>query len=171
MAERGAFRKRNRLLPGLLAAGLLACFAADLSAQPPATTPPPQVIPPAPALPAPDGPPAGGSQPVKPPPPRPTRNVFVSGVKPERALPMSFPIDPKTPLKDLLPTPPKSGKPSGPVLTEDLSAVPEVQFEAPTARPRAMPCNGRPIRSPRSTTSTGGSAMASSKPCVRNGRT
>ena len=41
-----------------------------------------------------------------------------------------FKIDPNTPLKDLLPTPPKSGTPAGPLVSEDLSQVPEVAFEA-----------------------------------------
>jgi hypothetical protein len=40
-----------------------------------------------------------------------------------------LPIDPKTPLKDLLPTPPKSEKVAGPFLGDDLTRVPEVQFE------------------------------------------
>jgi hypothetical protein len=44
-----------------------------------------------------------------------------------------FTIDPKTPLKDLLPVPPKTGKATGPALSEDLTRVPEVEFEGPQA--------------------------------------
>jgi hypothetical protein len=40
-----------------------------------------------------------------------------------------FKIDPNTPLKELLPTPPKAGKSPGPMLTEDLTRVPEVEFQ------------------------------------------
>jgi hypothetical protein len=42
---------------------------------------------------------------------------------------IQFPIDPKTPAKDLLPTPPPAKKNTGPVLTDDLALVPEVEFE------------------------------------------
>jgi hypothetical protein len=45
-----------------------------------------------------------------------------------------FKISPLTPLKDLLPTPPKVKKIAGPFLSEDLARVPEVQFQAPSAR-------------------------------------
>jgi hypothetical protein len=45
---------------------------------------------------------------------------------------LQFNIDPKTPLKALLPTPPKSRQSAGPVLGNDLSRVPEVRFEAPS---------------------------------------
>jgi hypothetical protein len=41
-----------------------------------------------------------------------------------------FNIDPKTPLKDLLPTPPKIKKITGPVLENDLTRVPEIHFQA-----------------------------------------
>ncbi len=43
------------------------------------------------------------------------------------------PIDPKTPIKELLPTPPKVEK-VRPVTGDDLTRVPEVQFQAPLAR-------------------------------------
>ncbi len=43
------------------------------------------------------------------------------------------PIDPKTPIKELLPTPPKVEK-IRPVTVDDLTKVPEVQFQAPLAR-------------------------------------
>jgi hypothetical protein len=46
-----------------------------------------------------------------------------------------FKIDPKTPLKDLLPAPPKVTKAAGPFLAEDLAQVPEVQFRAPLVLP------------------------------------
>ncbi len=46
----------------------------------------------------------------------------------------SFTIDPKTPLKDLLPIPPQVKKPGRPVLTEDLQQVPEIDFQTPLAR-------------------------------------
>jgi hypothetical protein len=45
-----------------------------------------------------------------------------------------FKINPLTPLKDLLPTPPKVKKSAGPFLSEDLAGVPEVQFQAPPAK-------------------------------------
>jgi hypothetical protein len=45
-----------------------------------------------------------------------------------------FKIDPKTPLKDLLPAPPKVTKAAGPFLSDDLARVPEVQFQAPPSR-------------------------------------
>jgi hypothetical protein len=44
--------------------------------------------------------------------------------------PSSFTIDPKTPLKDLLPASPKIRRSAGPLLAADLRRVPEVQFEA-----------------------------------------
>jgi hypothetical protein len=46
--------------------------------------------------------------------------------------PSSFTIDPKTPLKDLLPASPKIRRSAGPLMTDDLRRVPEVQFEAPS---------------------------------------
>lgn len=42
------------------------------------------------------------------------------------------PIDPKTPVKDLLPAPPPKERGKGPVLTNDLSRVPEVRFQSPS---------------------------------------
>lgn len=44
-----------------------------------------------------------------------------------------FKIAPDTPLKDLLPVPPKTHK-ADPVLVDDLAQVPEVEFQAPLAR-------------------------------------
>ncbi len=43
------------------------------------------------------------------------------------------PIDPNTPVKELLPTPPKAEK-IAPVSGDDLTKVPEVQFQAPLAK-------------------------------------
>lgn len=45
-----------------------------------------------------------------------------------------FTIDPKTPVKDLLPTPPPSAPPAGPALTDDLARVPEVGFQSRPAK-------------------------------------
>jgi hypothetical protein len=45
-----------------------------------------------------------------------------------------FTIDPKTPLKDLLPVPPQTNKPTIAAFAIDLSKVPEVQFQAPLAK-------------------------------------
>jgi hypothetical protein len=39
-----------------------------------------------------------------------------------------FKIDPKTPLKDLLPVPPAATRPAGPLQTDELTQVPEVRF-------------------------------------------
>lgn len=59
--------------------------------------------------------------------------VFLSGTQavgipaPQR---FSFKIDPKTPVKDLLPTPPTVKPVSGPILTDDLTKIPEANFQA-----------------------------------------
>jgi hypothetical protein len=55
--------------------------------------------------------------------------VFIGGLQPAPQR-YSFTIDPKTPVKDLLPTPPKVERITGPVLTDDLAKVPEVGFAA-----------------------------------------
>ena len=44
-----------------------------------------------------------------------------------------FTIDAKTPLKELLPVAPKS-KTVAPFLTDDLTRVPEIEFQAPVAK-------------------------------------
>ena len=44
------------------------------------------------------------------------------------------PIDPKTPAKDLLPPAPKIKRIAGPFVSDDLSLVPEVEFESALAR-------------------------------------
>src|SRR5262249_21196365 len=41
---------------------------------------------------------------------------------------------PKTPLKDLLPTPPKAGESRGPLLSDDLAQVPELSFQEPPVK-------------------------------------
>jgi hypothetical protein len=56
-------------------------------------------------------------------------------------VPPRFPItiDPRTPVKDLLPAAPKVVPPAGPALTDDLARVPEVEFGKPTpAGPEAQ---------------------------------
>lgn len=63
-------------------------------------------------------PPAAAARPVQPP-------------QPSAAARFQFKIDPKTPLKDLLPPPPRTERTAGPVRGNNLSRVPEVQFEAP----------------------------------------
>lgn len=54
---------------------------------------------------------------------------------------LQFTIEANTPVKDLLPKPPKSAA-RGPVLTDDLSKVPEVEFEA---RPEKVSSDGKLI--------------------------
>jgi hypothetical protein len=79
----------------------------------------------------------GGQAADPPPPPPPTLPPAPNqGVVPTPSLPpvnppFQFSIDPKTPLKDLLPITPKIKKSAGPVLDDDLTRVPEVQFEEP----------------------------------------
>ncbi len=51
----------------------------------------------------------------------------------QRVEPFSFTVEPGTPIKELLPTPPKVEK-NAPVTGEDLTKVPEVQFHAPLAK-------------------------------------
>jgi HEAT repeats len=78
-------------------------------------------------------PPAAQPGPVPDAPPVPTVVPLAQAVQPPVAFTaprMPFKIDPNTPLKDLLPTPPKTGKAPGPMLTEDLTHVPEVEFQA-----------------------------------------
>jgi hypothetical protein len=47
-----------------------------------------------------------------------------------KTLQFQFKIDPKTPEKELLPPPPSTESPGGPLLNDDLSTVPEVRFQA-----------------------------------------
>jgi hypothetical protein len=51
----------------------------------------------------------------------------------QRVEPFSFTVEPGTPVKELLPTPPKVEK-VRPVTGDDLTKVPEVQFQAPLAK-------------------------------------
>jgi hypothetical protein len=51
-----------------------------------------------------------------------------------RAQRFQFKIDPQTPLKDLLPVPPKIKKLTGPMLGDDLTRVPEIHFQAAAAK-------------------------------------
>jgi hypothetical protein len=142
-------RRATRQLVWLILAALAtaACLiGGGLQAQqppPPAPTAPapPTVAPIQPTTP-PVGP--GAPQPTAPPvalpgsqapdaPPVPTVVPLAQAVQspvPFTAPRMPFKIDPNTPLKDLLPTPPKAGKSPGPMLTEDLTHVPEVEFQA-----------------------------------------
>jgi hypothetical protein len=59
------------------------------------------------------------------------RAVFLS--EKLRPTPFNFVINPDTPLKDLLPIPPKA-KPSAPRLIDDIAQVPEVAFQEPLAK-------------------------------------
>jgi len=74
-----------------------------------------------------------GSAPVAlptPPPPAPPQVVF-------GGFAVQVPIGPHTPVKDLLPVTPNSAKPAKPVLVENLTQVPEVEFQA--SLPKEMP--------------------------------
>ena len=65
--------------------------------------------------------------------PAPPQAIEVKGMPDRSSGPVpsfQFTIDPKTPLKDLLPAPPKKQRVAGPLLGNDLSRVPEVQFVA-----------------------------------------
>jgi len=46
----------------------------------------------------------------------------------------NFKIDPKTPLKDLLPIPPTAHRSAGPAIDDDLTRVPEIAFQKPLAK-------------------------------------
>ncbi len=132
----------GRCVVPLATVALLAVSEFGLAQQP---SLPPLVLPPPPSLnTVPNVLPAGVPDlPVPPPAP----------VAPVQAVPAQFPvvpafqpvpptvqrfqfkIDPSTPVKDLLPTPPKAGSPRGPVLTDDLTKVPEVEFQAKSDAP------------------------------------
>ncbi len=51
-----------------------------------------------------------------------------------------FKIDPNAPVKDLFPTPPKVKPVAGPILTDDLTKVPEAEFQA---RPEKVTNDGK----------------------------
>jgi hypothetical protein len=115
----------------VLVLGLVLWPTLTATAQPPAPAGSPAAPPapsPAPAVP-PDQPP-----PPQPPPPPTEVNAQPLPVSPTAPLHFEFKIDPKTPLKDLLPAAPKVTKAPGPFLAEDLAAVPEVRFQAPQSR-------------------------------------
>src|SRR5262245_17386203 len=104
--------------------------------------------PPEPPLPSPKGeqgqpapqpvPPSAPGQPAPvPPDPRPSDPPTAPQAVPAPAFTaprFQFKIDPKTPLKDLLPVPPAAKKNVGPVTGEDLTRVPEVEFQAPPSK-------------------------------------
>jgi hypothetical protein len=118
---------------------LLAWLGAErVCAQAPAPSPDaPRVTPPSPA---PSGSPGQpGSQPTPPPPiplgpggppPVQAEPVPTQLAAPPAARRFTFKIAPDTPLKDLLPVPPKVPKTARPVLAEDLTRVPEVELQA-----------------------------------------
>ncbi len=103
------------LLVGFVAQGLRAQAPPSPAPTPPAALPPPVSVQPGPTLP---------SSPSPPP-----QHVFAAPAAPPR-LPFRFTIDPKTPTKELLPATPRIKNPTGPLLADDLSQVPEVDFEA-----------------------------------------
>jgi hypothetical protein len=147
----------RRLLEGATLAVALVGVAAwlgagDLRAQQPSapaappgtrTASPDPVPPPAPPQPASQPTPTTpGAQPTAPAPvgtvigPGETINVAANPIPaPPR---FQFKIAPNTPLKDLLPVPPPDRKLAGPVLSDDLARVPEVEFQAPLPK-------GRPV--------------------------
>src|SRR5207253_2547705 len=69
-------------------------------------------------------------------PPIPEPGLSPAPPIPEPGLPT---IDPKTPLKDLLPAAPRGSSAVGPLLTDDLNKVPEVQLHAPWKRGHGSP--------------------------------
>lgn len=80
-------------------------------------------------------------------PPLPSPPSVPQAVSPPALLPplpgparFNFKIEPNAPLKDLLPVAPKVAPVRGPLLTDDLSRVPEAEFEA---RPETIPANGK----------------------------
>ncbi len=128
-APRSAYRRFRLLVPVLLFLGIL--IGSDLTGQQtqPVPTSDKKPIDKDKDLPKKDSPPAlPQAQPV---PPQAT-DVFVTGIPPNGpAQRFQFKIDPKTPLKDLLPPAPEMERATGPIQGNDLSRIPEVQFEAP----------------------------------------
>src|SRR5262249_21154165 len=124
-------RAPRRLLALLqLVFGILAWSAVtSLHAQAP--QPPDNPPPPAPVAPAPQPAPSGGQALSPSQAAAPDQPALMERIRGHR---FQFKIDPQTPLKDLLPAPPKIKKITGPVLGNDLTRVPEIQFQAsPTA--------------------------------------
>jgi hypothetical protein len=89
--------------------------------------------------------PGAGGQPSLSTPGLPNTPVLPGAAFPGQPVPQPgrrfhFQIDPKAPVKDLLPTAPKAAAPTGPVLTDDLAKVPEVAFRA---RPAKVTSDGK----------------------------
>lgn len=135
-APRTAYRMFRLLAPLLLLLGMLS--VADLTGQQTQPGPKLEKGPPDKAADLPKGqqPPLPVPQALTAPPPAMEVNLqqfIVAGT----AARFQFKIDPKASLKDLLPIPPRIERMSGPVGTNDLSRVPEVQFEAAHGRANA----------------------------------
>jgi hypothetical protein len=81
--------------------------------------------------PAPTTPPPAITPPPPPPPPPPS---FTPPAPTPPAPRFQFNIDPKAPVKSLLPVAPKATGQTGPLLGDDLTRVPEVSFEAAPAK-------------------------------------
>ncbi|MBP3960729.1 HEAT repeat domain-containing protein [Gemmata sp. G18] len=79
-----------------------------------------------------------------PPQPQPVPNFMpsVGGLPPTMPAPirLAFKIDPNASVKDLLPPAPKIARARGPLVTDDLTKVEEVEFEA---RPEKVPSDGK----------------------------
>jgi hypothetical protein len=60
--------------------------------------------------------------------------IPVTSPMPAVRAPFNFKIDPKTPLKDLLPIPPTARHLADPILEDDLTRVPEIAFQKPLAK-------------------------------------
>lgn len=140
-----ARRAAYRCLALLLLVGLLAWPTVQgLLAQerPPQPTPPPrdvvetQSAPRPPSAPAPQIPQAPSTNPAPLP---PSTLPSVPAPTPQPAPPIAtrrfqFKIAPNTPLKDLLPVPPRAKNEPVPVIAKDLSQVPEVEFQLPQGK-------------------------------------
>jgi hypothetical protein len=138
---------RAQSAPGLPPPGASSAPAQPLP--PPATAEPPRVVPPGGQSPAAAGPVSGGGSvssgfpgpaptppppaitPPPPPPPGLTGTPIGTGALSPQ---FEFKIDPKTPVKKLLPAAPKATGQGGPLLSDDLTRVPEVSFEAAPAK-------------------------------------
>lgn len=87
-----------------------------------------QDLQPVPSITPPSSPTPNISSPQIPPPPVAPPTGFAPTPPPSPRL--QFTIDPKTPLKDLLPIAPKTKAALGPVLSDDLAKIPEIDFQA-----------------------------------------
>jgi hypothetical protein len=63
--------------------------------------------------------------------PRPNSEAVSVGSSRVGRRPFGFVVDPKTPLDELLPAPPRASKQDQPLMSEDLARVPEIEFQAP----------------------------------------